>query len=162
MLDFDLSIGPSVSRTETTRDNQGEDAGSETQLGVTADGTASLRLGPVTRASLTLSHYLEPSGDTGDVSETSRIALNLNHRLSQRLSANAGMLAQRQERVQSDTGDNRDFFQATAGVSYALTERLDLGLRYRLRHEREDGGNATSNAAFVTLAWRLPEYRTSW
>ena len=48
------------------------------------------------------------------------------------------------------------------GLSYALTERLDLGVRYRWRHEREDDGNATSNAAFVTLAYRFPEYRTSW
>jgi opacity protein-like surface antigen len=162
VLDFDLSLGPSVSRTETKRDNQDQDAGSETQFGFTADGTASLRLGPVTRAALTLSHYLEPSGDTGDVSRTSRVALSLAHRLSQRLAADAGLLAQRQERVQRDTGDNRDFFQASAGVRYALTERLDLGLRYRLRHEREDGGDATSNAAFVTLVWRLQEYRTSW
>jgi hypothetical protein len=125
VLDFDLSIGPSVSRTDTRRDNQGVSAGSEMQLGVTADGTASLQVGPVTRASLTLSHYLEPSGDTGDVSETSRIATSLSHRLSPRLSADAGLLAQRQARVQSDTGDDRDFFQATAGLSYALTQQLD-------------------------------------
>ena len=89
VLDFDLSLGPSVSRTETSRDNAGVAAGSETQLGVTADGTASLRLGPVTSAALTLSHYLEPSGDTGDVSQTTRAALSLRHRLSQRLSADA-------------------------------------------------------------------------
>ena len=161
-LDFDLSIGPSLSRTQTKRDNAGFSEGSETQLGVTADGTASLQLGPVTRASLALSHYLEPSGDTGDLSETTRALLTLSHRLSARLSADADLLAQRQARVQSGTGDDRDFFQASAGLSYALTERLDLGVRYRWRHEREDGGDATSNAAFVTLAYRFPEYRTSW
>jgi opacity protein-like surface antigen len=162
VLDFDLSIGPSLSRTQTKRDNAGFSDGSDTQLGVTADGTASLQLGPVTRAALTLSHYLEPSGDTGDVSQTTRAALTLSHRLSPRLSADADLLVQRQARVQSGTGDDRDFFQAGAGLSYALTERFDLGLRYRLRHEREDDGNATSNAAFVTLAYRFPEYSTSW
>jgi opacity protein-like surface antigen len=161
VLEFELSLGPSLSRTETSRDNQGISAGSETQLGVTADGTASLQLGPVTSTALTLSRYLEPSGDTGDVSETTRAALIFRHRLSPRLSADVGALAQRQRRLQ-DTGDDRDFLQASAGLGYALTERLELGLRYRWRHEREDDGDATSNAVFVTLAYRFPEQRTSW
>jgi opacity protein-like surface antigen len=162
VLDLDLSLGPSLSRTETSRDDAGVSEGSETQLGFTADGTASLRLGPVTSAALTLSHYLEPAGDTGDASETSRAAFSLRHRLAPRLSADANLLAQRQRRVQSDTGDDRDFFEAGAGLAYALTERLDLGLLYRWRHESGDDGDATSNAVFVTLAYRFAELRGSW
>ena len=161
VLDFNISLGPSIWRTETSDDNAGVSKGSETQLGVTADGTATLRLSPVTSTALTLSHYLEPSGDTGDLSETTRAALSLSHRLSPRLSADAALLAQRQVRVQSDTGDDRDFFQAGGGLAYALTERFDVGLRYRWRHESGDD-DATSNAVFVTLAYRFPEWRTSW
>jgi opacity protein-like surface antigen len=54
------------------------------------------------------------------------------------------------------------YVQAGAGLAYALTERLDLGLRYRWRHESGDDGDATSNAVFVTLAYRFPEQRASW
>jgi len=86
----------------------------------------------------------------------------LNRRLSPLLAADASLLAQRQVQVQSDTGGDRDFFQASAGLSYTLTERVDLGLSYRWRHERQDEGNATSNAAFVSVDYRFPEYRTSW
>ena len=142
MLDFDLSVGPSLSRTETKGDDAGVcSQGSTTQLGVTVDGTASLQLSAVTSASVTLL----TTAALGRERRYQRDQPHLRHlsrRLSPRLAADANLLAQRQVQVQSDTGGDRDFFQASAGLSYALTERVDVGLRYRWRHEHEDGGDA--------------------
>ena len=162
-VDLDLSLGPSLSPTETREDNAGTGEGARTDLGVTVDGNLRYRLTPVTSLTLTASHYIEPAGSDGDVSQTTRLSTGLGHRLSRRLSLNASLLAQRQQRVVSDAGDNRDYLQASAGLAWVLTPQLDLGLSYRLRHEHSDeDGTATSNAVFVTLAFRFQERRASW
>jgi opacity protein-like surface antigen len=153
-LDLSLSLGPSVSWTET--DQSGGSGG--TRYGVTVDGALAAQLTPTTTATVALSHYLEPAGTTGDVSETSRISLGLGQQLTRRLRLDAGGLAQRQTSVTTGSGGDRDFLQASAGLSYALSERLDLGASYRLRHEQGDD-DATSNAVFVSVSYRLPEYR---
>ena len=155
-IDLSLSLGPSIFRTETDLATGGNV--SETDYGLTVDGTLSARLAPTTTARVALSHYLEPAGTTGNVRETSRINLQLRQSLTRRLSFDAGGLAQRQSSVVAEGGVDRDFFQASTGFSYALTQQLDVGVRYRLRHEREDD-DATSNAVFMSLSYRLPEYR---
>lgn len=162
-VDLDLSLGPALYRTET------EDRGSETNLSYTADGTLTARLTPTTTLAVTASHYLEPSGSSGELSQTGRVSASLRQRLAPRLSGTVAALAQRQTSVGEEStsqiaagedSDDRDFVQLSAGLSYELTERIDLGVNYRLRHERNsDTGNATSNAVFVSLSIALPEAR---
>jgi opacity protein-like surface antigen len=163
-VDLSLAAGPGVSRTET--DERGGGTRSETQLSYTLDGTARIRLGEVTDLTLNASHYLEPSGDQGEVRQTGRVSATLGHRLTQRLRLDLAGLGQQQREV-GGVGDDRVFVQASAGLAYELTPRLDLGLRYRLRYERfggdsEGGDDATSNALFLGISYDFPVVRTSW
>jgi opacity protein-like surface antigen len=164
-VDLSLAAGPGVARTET--DEPGGRR-SDTQLTYTLDGIATLRLGPVTTLVANASHYLEPSSDDGEVRRTGRLNVALSHRLAPRLRLDAAGLGQQQSGVSGAGGDDRTFVQASAGLAYELTQRLDATLRYRVRYEHFSGGDgqggddATSNAVLVGLSYDFPALRRSW
>lgn len=166
LIDFSFGLGPSYYWNDSQDRSDGRlERDSSAGAGIMADGRAAVQLAPRTRMTLSLGHGVNPSGDDGAASETTRIGLGIEHRLSRRLGLLLDSVYFRERDLGSGGEDqnDRDFLEAGPSLAWEVQRSLEASLSYRFRHEDdEDSGDAQSNAVFVRLAYRLPEGRFPW
>jgi hypothetical protein len=164
-LDLQFSAGPSIIWTDTQRSTAtGLEDESDTSLGYAVDSRAIYDATETTELQVAFSRLLEPSGDSGEATESTRLRGTMIQRLTPYLRFQLDGVAQRKTAVGDDTGfDDRDDLELQPRLRWSLTEEVELSINYRLRYRQfDEGDDATSNAFFVRLSYDFPEYRTSW
>jgi hypothetical protein len=168
-LRLDLRGGPSLSRTESRLATPtGSRRESDSSFSYLMDANLQWAATPRTNASLGYVRSSEPSGSSGDLVERDRITLRLDHDVTRRVGLFALAVYQNQTKPSSDVDDGgddeRESLRFEPGIRWALTEDLDLSIRYRLKYLdfKDLGEDAISNAILLRLDLRLPELRTSW
>ena len=129
-----------------------------------AGGTLSLTYASgteVQKNTYTLSRGLNPSSG-GQMIISDRLAVNLRHNISQRVSAIGSLSYLRNSVPEREVlKDNRMYYIGQAGISWALSRTLGLDVTYRYRNQKYDysGDQADSNALFLTLRHRVPHQK---
>ena len=129
-------------------------------LGYRLDLTLSYNFDDVTRVELSGSRKTEPSGG-GAVVTRNRAQVSLTRRLSPMLSFRADGSYIESEAEQQSGLDQRNFLVVQPSLIWSIDRDWDLSASYRFRtQDFENGERASSNAAFLTLTYRMP--RSSW
>lgn len=166
-IDVTFSVGPQAywSRSQSQQFNGTLENESNNGFGASVEATLDYQATQRLDVNLDLSHDIEPGGNTGVAAEVTNVVLGAKHLLTRRLSLTADGTYQRRNNLGSNDNstdqDDRDFLQAQLGIVYALTPSVDLSLNYRYRYQKFDGDSdsADSNAVFVRVDWRLPDWR---
>ncbi|HQU14860.1 MAG TPA: hypothetical protein PLO69_01990 [Gammaproteobacteria bacterium] len=104
-----------------------------------------------------LSRSLTPNG-LGTQVQTDTADLNFDHRITERLSGQASLSLLRARVLQGTVANSsdRDSAQVTAGLSWAWSPRIDMGLNYSYTWIRQKAPEAigAGNAIYLTLSYR--------
>lgn len=144
----------------TTRFDGPTGRDSDDTLGYRLDLSLSYAFDDVTKLELSGSRKTEPSGG-GTVVTRNRAQVSLTRRLSPMLTFRTDGSYIASEQDERSGLDQRTFFAVQPSLTWSLDRDWDLSASYRFRtQEFESGESASSNAAFLTLTYRLP--RQSW
>lgn len=157
-LDYDI----------THQDDIGFDTGDSTDLGYRVKFNMNYALNDQTKAVISLSHDVQPSGN-GRLETQNRGTLTLNYQFGEKTAFSlVANYVDNQDYFGSGTGTNGSeelsrYFSVGPSLSWDITEDLKLQASYQLRHKifEGDGGSATDNAAFLTIRYALPEMHWS-
>jgi Putative beta-barrel porin 2 len=166
-IDVSFSVGPQAYWSSSQEQQFDGTLADQDNNGFGASVQATIDYQATQRLDLTvdLSHDIEPGGNTGVAAEVTTAVLGARHALTRRLDLVADGTYQRRNTLGSTDNavddDDRDFLQAQLGIVYALSPSVDLSLNYRYRYQKFDGDSdsADSNAVFVRVDWRLPDWR---
>lgn len=146
-LSFNFSLGPNVSRRETSNPQS-----AEISLGATGTAGIGWRPTPSTSLGFGASQGLETGGG-GELENVSRANIDFSHAIDQTFS---GAFALSFSRRSSDTAflsadSDIDVFSASPSLNLVLDRDVRATAGYTLTVSREDGEQAMSNRIFITL-----------
>lgn len=110
-----------------------------------------------------------PSGRDGKLLDTTTLRVSADRRIKERLRASLTAQVTDRETITSTTSgidsdsDNRKFYSISPEIIWKWRRDLDLRVTYRYRLAERDvtSDNATSNAFYITLNYRLPRLAVS-
>ena len=119
--------------------------------------------------SASLVRQATPTGSNGQLLETNTLRVYANRRIRKRLTTSITAQVTDRETITSTTSginpdsDNRKYYAISPSVTWNWSRDLDLSATYRYRKVERDvtSDNATSNAFYLTLDYRLPKMAVS-
>jgi len=144
----------------TTRFDSPAGRDEDTTLGYRIELNLSFAYDERTKIDLTGSRRTEPSGG-GTVVTRNRAQLSLSRRLTEQLTMKTDASFIENESDTRNSLEQRTFVAFQPSLTWNFERDWDVTASYRFRAQEFEGDDlATSNAAFVTLTYRLP--RMSW
>jgi hypothetical protein len=160
-----VAAGPTLYAVESqARDASGRRTGdSDRQLGFTVRAGLDHDLTPTLRLELSALKGLEPSGDNGEVVDTSRLDARLVQELTRALRLELAGVLLRETGVDGATSDDRTYVELEPGLAWMFARDAELSLRYRYRRELFDAEDAAiAHGVSVRVGYNFPVMRGTW